>query len=287
MEVGDVQAGPVRLSVAVAGDPAAPPILLVHGFHGAKEDFTPSLDRFGAAGFRAVAPDVRGHGASDHPAGEDSYRLEQLAADMWALVDVLGWERFGLLGWSMGGMVAQLMALRAPERVAALVLQSAAHGSLALLPGFDAEQAAVAANLVRRHGTGWYADVVAQQRRRGEVEPEAARRLLRERPEWAAFEDRKLRAASADMLAALFDEFFVVPDRLDELRSLAVPTLVVCGEQDEQFLGSCERITAAVRGARLVVIAGAGHAPHHEAPEEWARTVIGFFSEQRAQWEPR
>ena len=67
-----VKAGDVRLSIAEAGA-GQRPLLMVHGFTGAKEDFTPWLDQLADLGWHAVAPDLRGHGASSKPAEESAY----------------------------------------------------------------------------------------------------------------------------------------------------------------------------------------------------------------------
>src|SRR5205809_1215002 len=119
-DVRRVQTPDLAFEVAEAGT-GGRPLLLVHGFCGAKEDFTEYLDRLADAGWHAVAVDLRGHGGSDHPSGEDAYGLELFADDVWALAEALGWSRLFLLGHSMGGLVAQVATLRHPERVRALV----------------------------------------------------------------------------------------------------------------------------------------------------------------------
>src|SRR3954447_16808061 len=85
------------------------PFMLVHGFTGAKEDFTEWLDRIAAEGWDAVAPDKRGQGESPKPDDESAYSFDLLADDVFELADrVWGAGRpFVLLGHSMGGMVAQ------------------------------------------------------------------------------------------------------------------------------------------------------------------------------------
>src|SRR5215470_20436004 len=91
-----VDLGDVQLSVAEAGA-GQRPLLLVHGFTGAKEDFTGWLDRLADLGWHAVAPDLRGHGASSKPAAESAYSFESMGDDLLRLADALGWDRFVLL----------------------------------------------------------------------------------------------------------------------------------------------------------------------------------------------
>src|SRR5947208_1525011 len=92
----------VGLAVEVAGDGSG--LLMMHGFTGAKEDFTDHLDAF-ARHSRVVIFDHRGHGASDKPRDVAAYSLDRLASDTLAVADALGLDRFRLLGHSMGGMV--------------------------------------------------------------------------------------------------------------------------------------------------------------------------------------
>src|SRR6476646_1385783 len=99
-----------KLAYAEAGD-GGRPFMLVHGFTGAKEDFTEWLDPLATDGWHAVAPDNRGHGASEKPDDESQYPFDLLATDLLELADGL-WGRdtsFVLLGHSMGGMVAQVL----------------------------------------------------------------------------------------------------------------------------------------------------------------------------------
>src|SRR5690348_10847990 len=124
-----VNIGDVELAVAEAGV-GQRPLLLVHGFTGAKEDFTPWLEKLADLGWHAAAPDLRGHGASSKPAAESAYSFEILADDVLRLTDVLGWDTVVMLGHSMGGMIAQFAALAAPARLAGLILMDTTHGPL-------------------------------------------------------------------------------------------------------------------------------------------------------------
>ena len=125
----EVRLGDVQLAIAEAGI-GGRPVMLVHGFTGAKEDFTDFLEPLAERGWHAVAPDLRGHGTSDHPGDEESYSLAIMAADLLALADALGCGSFVLLGHSMGGIVAQQLLLAHPERVRALVLMDTTHGPI-------------------------------------------------------------------------------------------------------------------------------------------------------------
>jgi pimeloyl-ACP methyl ester carboxylesterase len=108
-----VQAGDVRMHVALAGPEDAPPLLLVHGWPQswwAWRGVIPQL----SGRFRVIVPDLRGHGWSEAPAG--GYAKEQLATDLLALLDALSIERVSWIGHDWGGWTGFLAALRAPER---------------------------------------------------------------------------------------------------------------------------------------------------------------------------
>jgi len=269
-----VSLGDVRLSIAEAG--AGPRrLLLVHGFTGAKEDFTPWLDPLAELRWHAVAPDLRGHGASSKPAAESAYSFEVLADDVLGLADALGWDRFVLLGHSMGGMIAQFVARTATARLAGLILMDTAHGPL---DNLDPGLVEAAVSIVREQGIGALADIVAE--RQGPLATPAHRRLLAEQPGYAEFGDRKLRATSPGLYTAMAPAFPRAADRLESLRQLpgTLPVLVIVGEQDLPFLAPSERMAATIGHASLVVIPDAGHCPQFENPDAWWKAMTAYLA---------
>lgn len=261
-----VPAGAVDLAVTEEGE-GGRPLLLVHGFTGAKEDFAPLFGRLAAAGWHAAAPDLRGHGESGKPAGEASYGLGLFVEDVLATADALGWDRFVLLGHSMGGAVAQRLALDHPQRVEALVLMSTFHGPLDIDPGLVALGVAV----VRQGGMAAL-HAAQEARRRQDAATVAARaRMEAARPGQQARAEARLLACSPDMWTALAPRFPAWPDTLDEVGRLEVPTLVLVGAEDETMRPQCERLGAAIPGARLEVLAGVRHSPQLEDADRcWA-----------------
>jgi pimeloyl-ACP methyl ester carboxylesterase len=246
------------------------PILLVHGFTGAKEDFAEALPRLADIGRHAVAADLPGHGPGPHPDGP--YSLAAFADHIAGLADRFGWERFALLGHSMGGMAAQLFALAHPERVQALILMDTGHGPVDTI---DPELAALGRRLVREGGLA----ALVEHGKDGLFASPAHRRLLAERPGYAEFGDAKLLACSPEMWLALSVELRDHEDRLERLRFLDVPTLVLVGDEDEAFLRQSERMAKVLPDARLVVVPDAGHAPQFEQPESWWRAIAAFLEE--------
>jgi pimeloyl-ACP methyl ester carboxylesterase len=269
-----VDVGEVTLAIAEAGE-GGRPFLLLHGFTGAKEDFTEWLDQLAEAGWHAVAPDHRGHGASSKPTNEDAYSTAILADDALALADALGWDHFALLGHSMGGFVAQLMAVAAPEHLDALVLMDTGHGPI---KGIDPDLADLAIQIVRANGMEALSAAIAA--RQAPLETPAHRRVLAERPDYAEFGDRKFLATSPHLYAAIVHELLHQDDTLERLARLSPtpPTLVIVGEEDAPFRGSSKRIADAIAGAKLAVIPDAGHSPQFENSSEWWLALSSFLT---------
>ena len=274
MSERSVEVGDVRLSIAEAGA-GQRPLLLVHGFTGAKEDFTPWLTMLAKSGWHAVAPDLRGHGLSSKPEAESAYTFELMAGDMLGLADALGWDRFVLLGHSMGGMVAQFMACDSPARLAGLILMDTSHRAL---DNLDPGLVGAAASIVRSEGMAALAAILAEQR--GPLDTAANQRLLADDPGYAEFCDRKFLAAAPAMYAAMAPAFVTAADRLDSLRELpgGLPVLVIVGEQDEPFRGPSAQMAACVGDASLAVISDAGHCPQFENSREWWEALSGFLA---------
>jgi pimeloyl-ACP methyl ester carboxylesterase len=273
MRIERVPVGDVTLEVASAGS-GGRPLLLVHGFTGGKSDFTDWLDPLAERGWHAAAPDLRGHGGSEQPEAEDAYSLVRFAADLDALADALGWTRLVLLGHSMGGMVAQVFALQpSGARLDGLVLMDTSHGRP---DGLDPDLVETGASIVRDGGIPLLADVL----RKAGPDPlatEADQRLRRERPGYAEFMDGKLLASSPAMWLAMTQEMVHGDDRLERLRQLRIPTLVMAGEQDAAFIGHSRRMAAAIPTSTLAVIPGGGHCPQFEATDEWWSALASFL----------
>ncbi|MEV0277995.1 alpha/beta fold hydrolase [Streptomyces sp. NPDC050610] len=114
-----VDVGGIRLAYQVTGPPDAPPLVLLHALGENSDDWaavTPALAR----GRRVYALDLRGHGRSDRPG---AYSLELMRTDVVRFLDALGLDRIDLIGHSMGGAVAYLLAADVPRRVNRLVLE--------------------------------------------------------------------------------------------------------------------------------------------------------------------
>jgi pimeloyl-ACP methyl ester carboxylesterase len=118
----------VELAVLDEGEGDA--VLLLHGFPDSSALWRHQVPILTNAGFRAVAPDLRGFGDSGKPAGIEAYRVGKSVADMTRVLDELGIEKAHVVGHDWGAGVAWAMALMAPERVDKLVVMSVGHPGL-------------------------------------------------------------------------------------------------------------------------------------------------------------
>ena len=109
------------------GPPDGTPVLLLHGFPESSWCWRSVQPPLAAAGYRTVAPDLRGYSPRARPADPERYAMAALVDDVLGLGDALGWERFHLVGHDWGGAVAWQVAARAPERLLTLSVASTPH----------------------------------------------------------------------------------------------------------------------------------------------------------------
>lgn len=230
-------------------------LVLLHGFAGtghAWDDVVAALD---AERYTALAPDLRGHGAS---AQARPVSFEAVAADVLHVAP----ETFTLCGYSMGGRIALHVALAAPERVRRLVLASATAGiedERARAQRREADEEL--AQQIERHGLEAFAvRWLAGPLFAGdppEARRQARRDIARNDPAGLA---AALRGIGTGAMQPLWD-------RLGEL---TMPALVLAGEHDAKFVALGERLAEALPNAQPVVVPGAGHALPRVAPQALA-----------------
>jgi pimeloyl-ACP methyl ester carboxylesterase len=120
-----VASNAIRMAVYEQGD--GPPVVLLHGFPELAFSWRHQLPALAAAGYRAIAPDLRGYGRSDVPPDVRDYRIEALIADVHGLLDALELESATFVGHDWGALVLWQMAMRAPQRIERLVILNIPH----------------------------------------------------------------------------------------------------------------------------------------------------------------
>jgi 2-succinyl-6-hydroxy-2,4-cyclohexadiene-1-carboxylate synthase len=240
------------------------PLVLLHGFTGDGSAFDHLRGSLGTS-FRAIAPDLPGHGRSA-PATSWDDALEELRA---AVAD-----RALLVGYSMGARLALAFALRWPERIRALLLESGSPGIAdqkeRARRRADDEQ--LADSIVR--------DGVAAFVARWEEHPTLASLKDLSPPLRAALRERRLRQSAEGLASALRHLGSAAqPSLWDELPLLRVPVLLVAGERDAKFGEIARSMAAAIPEARVLLVPSGGHSPHLEAPERYASALASFFTQ--------
>ena len=252
------------------------PLVLLHGFTGSAAQWGAVVDGL-AVSHDVLAVDVIGHGLSDAPPDAARYGFEHCIADLARTLDALGIERAHLLGYSMGGRVALGFAVRQRERVDHLVLESASAGIADEEERYARRrQDEALADQIERDGVeqfvdAWMAQPLFASQRDLAPEPVAAARRLRL---------QNSARGLANSLRGLGTG--AQPSFWDALHGLGVPTLLVVGQRDAKFRRIAELMVDRLPRARMVEIAGAGHATHFERPEAFVAAVSAFLPAGRA-----
>ena len=253
----------VRINVLDEG--SGPAILFLHGLGGSWRDWEPQLDALGDR-YRCVVVEHRGHGRSERVPGP--YTTDLFAADAQRVCRNLGIEHAYVVGLSMGGMVAQRLALAAPDLVDALVLcDTSTH-----MGRRSGEMLRAAATAVRAGGFAALASYMT---------PDTtgwAARTLAERPQVARNNGRESESNDPDCWAWAVDAM-VGHDTRAELAGIEAPTLLVWGAEDNGVpVAFGEALAEGLGGAPLVVLEDAGHVCNLEQPEAFDRAITEFFA---------
>lgn len=234
---------------------SGPLLVFLHGIGGHRAHWAAQVEFFSPS-FTAAAWDARGYGDSDDYAGP--LRFDAFSSDLLRVLEHLKSASAHLVGLSMGGRIARNFALQHPRRVRTLTLANTS-------PGFDA----LTSEEVERF--------VEERRRR---KADDASRLLGSRAHPGAL------AALHASFAALRRESYlktleasVSQDRAAPLEAIAVPTLVIAGDEDTVYPPQLSQgMAARIPGAELVVLEGCGHLSNLEQPARFNAVLLDFLS---------
>jgi pimeloyl-ACP methyl ester carboxylesterase len=229
------------------------PIVLTHGFCLTSRMWAPQV-RALSDRYRVITWDMRGHGRTESPEAQESYSEAHVVEDMVALLRHLGVSRAVAGGQDLGGPMTLAFRLAHPEMVQALIMVDARPG---------------------------WADVEERERWNEASFARAARLdeeglgAIAENPYYAPFigDHRSasgLAKAGRGMLAKFHSRL------VDTLEEIAVPTLILVGENDAPFLGPAEEMARRIPNAEKIMIADAGHAANLDQPEI-VNAAIGAF----------
>ena len=243
----------IHYEVHGPGDKAVPAVLLSHGYGATCRMWDGQIAAL-AERYRVILWDMRGHGRSGDPADAALYSQALTVGDMAAVLDACGEERAVIGGLSLGGVMSLALHLAYPERVRALMLFDTG-------PGFRNPEA-------RQR---WNAQAEARAHRL-EEQGLAALGGGTEARLGTHRSARGLAGAARGMLAQEGSAL------IDSLPTIAVPTLVLVGSEDTNFLGAADYMAGKIAGAKKVVIPGAGHAANLDRPDAFNAAVLDFLA---------
>jgi pimeloyl-ACP methyl ester carboxylesterase len=252
------------ISLEVEDHGGGVPLVLLHGFPLSSAIWDPLRPALAEVA-RLVTPDLRGFGGSDKPDG--GYAMAELAADVVALADALGLERFVLGGHSMGGYVAMRVAAAVPGRLAGLVLIDT-RAEADAPEAAERRTAAIAA--IGRDGGSAFLDAFVPNLLGASTRERAPRLLAELRAIAAAVPDHVLAGCQRGMRER--------PDSRALLAGLDLPALALVGAEDAITPpDAAAAMVATLVRATLVVIPGAGHTPSVERPIQVAESITAFL----------
>ncbi len=279
---GYADLGEVRLHYVEAGD--GPLVVLLHGFPEFWFSWRFQIPALAQAGFRVVAPDMRGYNLSSRPSGVRAYDIDRLAADVRDLIRERGAESAFLVGHDWGAAVAWATAMNHPEVVTRLAILNVPHPRR-FLQGlrrppqllkswyiFFFQLPWLPENLLRAGRWRAFRDGFRNDARPGAFTPEDIDRYV------AAWSQPGAATASINYYRAVFRQS---PTRAQaRIRTVTAPTLVIWGERDRYLGGElAEPDRADVPNLeRVVRLPEASHWVQHDEPERVTELLAEFFA---------
>jgi 2-succinyl-6-hydroxy-2,4-cyclohexadiene-1-carboxylate synthase len=266
-----VQMEDLTYQVTVAG--SGPPLLLLHGFTGSTASWERQFAVF-SAGYRVLGVDLIGHGGTDAPADPTRYTMDRVVQDVLTLLGRLAPRTpVRVLGYSMGGRTALALAAAAPERVAALILESASAG----IAGAEKRAARVAADTalaarIEAEGVSAFVDYWAQlplfATQRGLPREVLATQRAQRLANRAVGLANSLRGMGAGAQAPLHDRLPLLP----------MPVLLIAGALDGKYRVLAEEMAGRIPRSMVDIVEHAGHTVHLEAPARFNAAVLAFLA---------
>ncbi len=270
-----------RLHVEEVGE--GTPILFIHEFGGNHGSWEPQL-RFFARRHRCITYAARGYPPSDVPGDLEHYSQAIAAADAVAVLDGLGIARAHIVGLSMGGFCTLHVGLRTPERALSLVVAGAGYGTEKQHEAYFRGVSLEVADKFETLGARQFAPVYAEAAARVQFQAKDPRGWSEFAARLATHDDRGA-ALTMRGVQARRPSFW---DLEAELRAMAVPTLIVVGDEDDHCLQPGIFLKQVIPASGLAVLPKTGHTLNLEEPAAFNGLVAEFLAQVEAgRWLPR
>ncbi|MGP0069477.1 MAG: alpha/beta fold hydrolase [Isosphaeraceae bacterium] len=254
------------MRLAFADEGPGPAVVLLHGFPLSGAMWKEQVAGVGSI-YRLIVPDLRGHGAS--PAPEGVYTMDEMADDVIELLDTLSLDTPVVVGGlSMGGYVALSLVLRYPGRVRGLILMDTRAGADS--PEAAQKREELAESVIAAGNAGPVVESMMPRL--------FAKMTLEQRPERVALLREVMENTTPRGIAGALRGMACRPDRRGDLASIAVPTLVLVGEEDVITPPiEAQALADAIPGARLEVVSNSGHMAPYENPAIANPVILRFL----------
>lgn len=248
------------------------PLLLLHGFTGNGDGWKKFEPKWKDYSY-AIALDIIGHGKTESPADLSKYDINEAASALNSLLDEMGIDKTDILGYSMGGRLAITFAVKYPNKVRRLILESSS-------PGLETEEERAdrrirdnkLSQFIENKGieefVRYWEDISlfqSQQKLPEKVRQEVRQRRLRNSPIGLSNSLKGMGTGSQ-------------PSWWNEIQNISVPVLLITGSLDEKFCRIAGEMTKRVKNSQWISVENCGHAIHVENPEKFGTIVNEFLS---------
>lgn len=251
------------------------PLVLLHGFSGDSSTWTEIIDPL-KVDYKVICLDIIGHGKTESPKEVERYNIQAVAEDIKNILDKLGIDKTVMLGYSMGGRLALTFALLFPDRVSALILESAS-------PGLETENERESRKIsdeklakrivnegIEKFVDYWESIPLFQSQLRL---PHEKREKIRN----ARLNNNPLGLANSLLGMGTGAQ----PSWWSSLSTIKIPVLMITGEWDTKFCRIAEQMSHSIINCYWETILEAGHAIHVEQPEKFGKIVSEFLMKNK------
>jgi 2-succinyl-6-hydroxy-2,4-cyclohexadiene-1-carboxylate synthase len=268
----NIEANGINYHVEVNGQ--GPPVLLLHGFTGASENWLPFQAEWHPF-FKLISVDIIGHGKTESPVDAGRYSMELVVKDLRFILQALNIKKVSIVGYSMGGRLALSYAAIYPEMVTALILESSS-------PGLKTE-AERKARVVNDHKLAekilnegiqsfidfWESIPLFKSQKHLPLEVQESIRNQRLCNDPIGLANSLLGMGTGKQ-----------PSWWDKLHTLQFPVLLLCGEDDQKFCNIAIEMENLLPNSEKLVIEKCGHAIHVEQPKFFGKIVKEYLIKQ-------